>query len=281
MGRDRGTIAVIGGHGKTGRAVIGGLKRLDQESVAVGRAQLADPGTALSEAAAIYLIAPNMCADEPGFVDTWLSAAAEAGVERVVYHSVAAPYAPQMPHHLHKAMSEDLVRRSGLDWTILQPCAYAENLLPGLREPQPQIRIAYSPDTPFGLIGLDDVGAIAARVLLESGHTGASYELGGPELVTVRQVARIAEAALGRPVDLRVESVDDWAAGPGAGLEARERDWLAAMFAYYDAHGLPVGGRVAQMLLGRRPESMERLLRRALVPEAEAADQGGRRERDS
>ena len=52
----------------------------------------------------------------------------QAGVGRAVYHSVASPYAPAMPHHLGKAASEDVVRRSGLGWTILQPGAYLQNL---------------------------------------------------------------------------------------------------------------------------------------------------------
>jgi hypothetical protein len=42
-----------------------------------------------------------------------------------------------------------------------------------------------------------------------------------------------------------------------AGVAARrtgERPdgWLGAMFAYYDRHGLPVGTRTLEMLLGRR-----------------------------
>src|SRR4051794_13304461 len=108
-------VAVFGGHGKTGRAVGAALP----EAVPLGRAAWADLSQALAGCDAAYLIAPNLHPDEPEYVADALVALTDAGVDRVVYHSVASPYVPSMPHHLGKAVSEDLVRRSGLAWTIL------------------------------------------------------------------------------------------------------------------------------------------------------------------
>ena len=89
-----------------------------------------------------------------------LAALTDAEVARVVYHSVASPYVPAMPHHLGKAVSEDLVRRSGLAWTILQPGAYVQNV--DLSGP---VDLPYSPDVPFGFLDLADLGRAAAAVL--------------------------------------------------------------------------------------------------------------------
>jgi uncharacterized protein YbjT (DUF2867 family) len=257
-------IAVVGGRGKTGAAVRAALHARGANAVALGRAELGDPAAALRGCDAVYLIAPNLHPDEPAFVDRLLGAAAAARVRRVVYHSVSAPYAPAMPHHLGKAVAEDLVRRSGLDWSILQPCAYIENLLPGLRNNLPRIEVAYDPDRLFGLVGLVDVGAAAAEVLLDAVHVGATYEVGGPRLVSVRDVAAAAERALATSVELVVSSPQAWAAGPGAGLEPREREWLQAMFAYYDEFGLPTGSRAAAAILGRPPRGLDDVLAEAL-----------------
>src|SRR3954452_16348175 len=112
-------IAVIGGHGKTGRAVCAAVPG----AVPLGRADWHDLPAALAGCDAAYLIAPNLHPDEPGYIAAALDAARAAGVTRIVHHSVASPYAPDMPHHLGKARAEDLVRRSGLAWTILQPGA--------------------------------------------------------------------------------------------------------------------------------------------------------------
>ncbi|MCF6379859.1 NAD(P)H-binding protein [Nocardioides KLBMP 9356] len=219
-------VAVVGGHGKTGRAVGAALADRGAAAVPLGRADWADLSSAVARCEASYVIAPNLHPDEPAYVADVLRALGEAGVGRVVYHSVASPYVPAMPHHVGKAVSEDLVRRSGLDWTILQPGAYLQNLdLTG------QVEVPYSLDVPFGFLDLADLGRVAALVLTEDGHVGATYEL-ATRLATVRELA--AEAGI------PARQVDD----PGL------HPWLSAMFVYYDQHGLPVGTRVLRGLLG-------------------------------
>ena len=216
-----GKVAVVGGHGKTGRAVCAGL----DDPVPLGRADWPDLARALDGCEAAYVIAPNLHPDEPAYVAEVLRALTDAGIGRVVYHSVASPYVPAMPHHLGKAVSEDLVRRSGLAWTILQPGAYLQNL--DLTGP---LEVPYSLDVPFGFLDLADLGRVAALVLTEDGHAGATYELAS-RVATVRELA-VEAGVVARQVP-----------DPGA------HPWLSAMFAYYDDHGLPVGTRVLASLL--------------------------------
>jgi uncharacterized protein YbjT (DUF2867 family) len=220
-------VAVLGGHGKTGRAVCAALADRGVEARPLGRADWPDLASAVAGCEAAYVIAPNLHPDEPAYVASALAALRTAGVGRVVYHSVASPYAPAMPHHLGKAAGEDLVRRSGLEWTILQPGAYLQNL--DLTSP---LDLPYSPDVPFGFLDLADLGRAAAVVLTEPGHEGATYEL-ATRVATVRELADEAGVA--------VRQVPD----PGT------HPWLSAMFAYYDDHGLPVGTKVLASLLGR------------------------------
>jgi uncharacterized protein YbjT (DUF2867 family) len=260
----RGRVAVLAGRGKTGRAVTAALTRRGHRARVVGRELTADPVAALAGASSVYVVVPNLYADEPVYVEAVLNAARRAGVERVVYHSVTAPYAPDMPHHLGKARAEDLVRRGPLPWTILQPCAYLQNLLPSLRGAAPVLRVPYDPGRPFGLVDVADVGEAAARVLLEDGHRGSTYELGGPALVSVRDVAAAAAAVLGRDVPVRRLTPEEWAVTDGATLPERERAWLRAMFGYYDRHGLPAGSLALRALLGREPTDVAAALRREL-----------------
>jgi NAD(P)H dehydrogenase (quinone) len=219
-------IAVLAGRGKTGRAVTAALAARGEETVPVGRPEWPALAGALAGCRAAYLIAPNLHPDEPAHVAEALAALVAGGVPRVVYHSVAAPYAPAMPHHLGKAVSEDLVRRSGLAWTVLQPGAYLQNL-----DLTADVVVPYDVHAVFGFADLDDVGEVAARVLTEDGHVGATYELAS-------RTATVAELAA------------------EAGVTATRNDerpdgWLGAMFAYYDRHGLPVGTRTMAMLLAR------------------------------
>jgi NAD(P)H dehydrogenase (quinone) len=217
-------VAVVGGHGKTGRAVCAALA----DAVPLGRADRPDLAGAIAGCDAVYLIAPNLHPDEPAYVRDALGAASAAGIDRVVYHSVASPYVPAMPHHLGKARSEDLVRRSGLSWTILQPGVYLQNfdLTSG------PVQVPYDVDSPFGFLDLADLGAVVGLVLTEDGHEGATYELA---------TLRSSIAGLAARAGLSAERVAD----PGT------HPWLTAMFGYYDEHGLPAGTRVLASLLGR------------------------------
>jgi uncharacterized protein YbjT (DUF2867 family) len=219
-------IAVLGGRGKTGREVCAALASRDVEGRPLGRAEWPHLAAAVDGCSAAYVIAPNLHPDEPAYVAEALAALVEGGVARVAYHSVASPYAPEMPHHLGKAVAEDLVRRSGLAWTILQPGAYLQNL--DLSGP---VEVPYDVDAVFGFADLADVAEVAALVLTEEGHEGATYEL----------ASRVATVA-----GLAAE----------AGVTARRSDErpggrLGAMFAYYDRYGLPVGTRTMAALLGR------------------------------
>lgn len=220
-------VAVVGGNGKTGRAVRGALAARAVESVSIGRAAWPDLTGSMANCDAAYLIAPNMYPDEPRYVADALVAMRTAGVRRVVYHSVASPFVPQMPHHLGKAESEDVVRRSGLAWTILQPGAYLQNF-----DTTADLEVPYDVNARFGFADLREVAEAAAVVLTEDGHVGATYELAS-------RVATPAELAA--DAGRRARMTEAAAVDP----------WLRAMFDYYDQHGLPVGTRPLSMLLGR------------------------------
>lgn len=221
-------VAIPGGRGRTGRAVADALTRRGVDAVVLGRTERPRRVAAVTGCAAAYVIAPNMHPDEPGYVAEVLDDLRAGGVDRVVYHSVASPYAPDMPHHLGKARSEDLVRRSGLRWTILQPGAYLQNL--DLSGP---VTVPYDVDAVFGFADLAEVAEVAARVLTEHGHHGATYELASRTASVAELAAQAGHLARRR-------------AGP-SGLGA----WFDAMFAYYDRHGLPVGTRTMRSLLER------------------------------
>jgi uncharacterized protein YbjT (DUF2867 family) len=238
-------VAVVGGHGKTGRAVSAALAAGGARPVPLGRADWDDLAGALAGCRAAYVIAPNMHPDEAAYVADVAAAAAAAGVRRLVLHSVASPYVPAMPHHVGKARAEDVVRRCGLAWTILQPGAYVQNLLPA----GPTLRLAYRADAPFGFADLVDLGEAAATVLLDEAHEGATYELAS-------FTATAADVAAAAGSDVEVVTPEEWARSDGAALDPRLRGWLLAMFAYYDRHGLPVGTLPMRALLGRAPSTL-------------------------
>ncbi|MFN8458488.1 MAG: NmrA family NAD(P)-binding protein [Anaerolineae bacterium] len=72
---------------------------------------------------------PQHAPDEVAIGRAAIAVAKAAGGPRSVYHSVLHPHTEKMPHHWHKLRVEELLFESGLEWTILQPAAYMQNVL--------------------------------------------------------------------------------------------------------------------------------------------------------
>jgi len=269
-------ILVTGAGGKTGRAVIRALigrgetvralvhrpdqvrsiQELGAQEVVVG--DMRDEATmsrAARGARAIYHICPNVCPDEVAIGQVLIAAARAAGVERLVHHSVLHPQIEAMPHHWSKLRVEEKLFESGLSYTILQPAAYVQNVLAYWNQivEQGVYLVPYSVEARLSMVDLQDVAEAAAISLAELGHTGATYELAGPEALTQVEVAAILSQHLGRPVRAQAVPLDEWERKARAsGTSDYAVETLLAMFRYYDRFGLCGNPNVLTWLL-RRP----------------------------
>src|SRR5713101_9985464 len=226
-------ILVTGAGGKTGKAVLkalvargeavrafvrsaahhAALKAIGVHNVELG--EMDDPrawSQAIRGTSAVYHICPNVNPHELTFARALVAAAVTHGVRRFVYHSVLHPQIEAMPHHWAKLRVEEMLFRSGLDITILQPTAYMQNSLvewdrmvgDGL------YRVPYPVVTKLSLVDLDDVAEAAALVLTEAGHSGASYELVGTTPMSQIEVAETFGHALQRDVRAEAEPIEVW-----------------------------------------------------------------------
>jgi len=143
--------------------------------------------------------------EHAAFVD----AAAEAGVGHVVYTSFAAA-APDATFTLardHHATEQHL-RASGMAWTFLRDTFYLDVLADFvgadgvLRGPAGDGRCAF--------VARADVARVAAAVLADpAGHAGRTYDLTGPQALTLTDVARVLSDVRGRPVTFADETLDE------------------------------------------------------------------------
>jgi uncharacterized protein YbjT (DUF2867 family)/membrane protease YdiL (CAAX protease family) len=143
----------------------------------------------------------------PGATRHLLAAAREAGIRRYVQVSVVAsrPDAGQ-PYHDTKWRAEEMVRASGLDWTILRPGVIygrGDDLLTHLVG-----MIRFAPVFPVvgdggSLLQPVAVGTVAEVVVGAVGRgeaVGRSYALVGPEPLALREVVRTVADALSLPL---------------------------------------------------------------------------------
>lgn len=273
-------IVVTGAAGKTGLAVIRALaergaavralvrrgrqqERVEEAgAVDTHIADQADSGaleTVFRGASSVYYICPNLRSNESKLGRLALEVAREVGIGRFVYHSVLHPQAEKMPHHWQKLRVEEALFESGLEWTVLQPTAYMQNLLSMWSEIVGQgiLRVPYPVTSRISLVALEDVARAAGRVMTESGHAAATYELVGTEPLAQTEVARLLGDALGRQVQaVETPAQETREALEEAGLDRFRVATLMKMFDYYGAFGLEGNPNVLAWLLGRAPTTL-------------------------
>jgi NAD(P)H dehydrogenase (quinone) len=204
----------------------------------------------------IYHICPNVQPDEVEIGMSVIRAARLAGVEHIVYHSVLHPQVEEMPHHWKKMRVEELLFKSGLGYTILQPVAYMQNVLAQWDSivNQGVYPVPYAASTRLGMVDLADVAEAAARVLTQSGHAGAIYELAGAEALTQTEVAETFARKLQKPVRVEVIPLEAWEQrARSAGMADYAVVTLLRMFRYYEQYGFWGNANTLAGLLGRAP----------------------------
>jgi uncharacterized protein YbjT (DUF2867 family) len=285
-------ILVTGAGGKTGKAIVtalaargaavralvrssahtAGLKALGARDIVIGGMQ--DARTlheAVRGAAAVYHICPNVSPHEIAFAKALVAAATDAGVSRLVYHSVLHPQIEAMPHHWSKLRVEEMLFGSGLDITILQPTAYMQNCLAEWDRMASHgiYRVPYPIETRLSLVDLDDVAEAAALVLTNSGHSGATYELVGTPPLSQTEIAETFGRALNRTVRAEAETIESWEhRARNAGLDDHGRETLAKMFRAYARDGLKGNPNVLGWLLGRAPTPLAAFAARVAAAQA-------------
>lgn len=121
----------------------------------------------------------------------FIEAAREAGVRRVVKLSAIGADAAAPGGFLKwHGQADDLLKSSGLGYTILRPNSFMQNLLGQARAIAEQ-GVIYQPvgDARAAFIDARDIAAVAARVLTEDVHEGKTYVLTGPESLSYYDVA--------------------------------------------------------------------------------------------
>lgn len=195
---------VIGGTGKTGRHVAGRLAAGGHAVRAVSRRSGIPfdwhaPGTwapALDGVRAAYLTyAPDLAdpAAAPA-IRAFAGTAVRAGVRRLVLLSGRGE--PEC----HPG--EDAVRESGAEWTIVRCAWFMQNfdedfLLGPVLDGALVLPAA---DVPEPFLDTRDIADVVVAALTEDGHTGTTYELSGPRLLTFGEAAAEIAEATGRAV---------------------------------------------------------------------------------
>jgi len=154
-------------------------------------------GSALADVERLFLMRPPAIADVARYVNPVVDAARAAGVQQIVFLSLLGVN-PRTPHW----QVEQKLLVGGVPYTFLRPSFFMQNLntfyAEGIRERDEIYLPAGRGKTSF--VDVRDIGAVAALVLTQTGHTDKAYELTGPEALDYYQVADIFTRVLGRQI---------------------------------------------------------------------------------
>jgi len=274
-------ILVTGAGGKTGRAVISALvergatvrgivksaaaaekiRALGAEASIGDMLNVEDVRRAATGARAIYHIAPNVNPDEIEFGKNAIAAAKAEGVERFVFHSLCHSQIEALPNHWWKLRVEEKIKESGLNFTILQPTPYMQNVLGQWQNIMERgaYEIPYQPTTKLGMVDLADLAEVAAKVLTtEKTYDWATYELAGPEVLTQHDVLETIRRVTGREIRLEIISREDWCnRARKGGMAERAVEVFYKMFGFMEEYGFWGNPGVLEWLLGRPARRFE------------------------
>lgn len=161
----------------------------------------ADPEGAVRALAGVdtlLMVSASEAADRLDQHRGFVRAAAEAGVRQVVYTSLQAA-APECTFTLGRDhwATEVAIREAGLGFTFLRDSLYAD-FFPMMA--QDGVIRGPASDGRVAAVARDDVAAVAAVVLADPGaHDGTTYDLTGPDALTLGEAAALITEVTGSP----------------------------------------------------------------------------------
>ncbi|WP_159808453.1 SDR family oxidoreductase [Cellulomonas citrea] len=196
-----------------------------------------------------------------------IDAAVAAGVARIVYTS--APHADTSelvvaPEH---RATEELLRASGLAWTILRNNWYTENYVGSVQAASATGEvIGAAGDGRVASATRADYAAAAAAVLLGEGHEGKVYELTGDTAWSFPELAAVIGELIGREVVYRDLPGEEYVAAlVAAGVPEGGAQFLAASDAGIKAGLLADATADLRTLIGRPTTPLADALRAAIA----------------
>ena len=169
-----------------------------------------------------------------------IDAAKAAGVERFIF--ISFPGGKEgFPLQDAKRSTEQKIKESGMNYTILQPTCFMEVWLSpalGFDAAGGEARIYGSGENKVSWISYRDVAKFAVAAIDNSAAYDAVIELGGPEALSLLEVVKIFENAMGRKFSLQHVPEEALMQQKSATTDARAQSFAGLML--YAAEGSPI-----------------------------------------
>jgi uncharacterized protein YbjT (DUF2867 family) len=206
----------------------------------------------------VFHIGPAFASDEAELGVAIVDAAKRAGVRRFVFSSVIQPTLTRLANHASKIPVEDALYASGMQYTILHPTNFMQNIAAGwpmvlekgiFAEPFPKTKRVARVD-------YRDVAEVAAIALTSDKLAYGAFDLCADGMPNREDIVAIMSNVLGRRIEAAELSFDDWAATAKLPYDEREKQFLRKVQAHYAEHGSGGNSLTLRAILGRAPRSL-------------------------
>lgn len=169
---------------------------------------------AFSGADAVYAITTPFqhgATEEQRQGETIIGAASDAGLQWLVFASVASAGRASVPHFSSKWHIEQRLAASDLTWTVIAPSYFYENVLGSMNSiRQRRLPIAIPADKPLHQVALADLAAVVAVVLARpEQHIGQRVEIAGDAPTPTQMAAAFGASYEAVPLEVIRESSEE------------------------------------------------------------------------
>jgi len=133
-----------------------------------------------------------------------IAAAARAGVKHMVMCTgLGASPKARLTFGIWHSETQELLKESGLDWTLVQPTYFIQNILGQAGTIAADNVYLDDLGGPVAWVDARDIADVAAEALTGTGHEGRAYGLTGPEALNADQISTLLSKATGREITAR------------------------------------------------------------------------------
>ncbi len=189
-------------------AKVDALQKQGCEAVVTGF----DDPDALAQACAgaqkAFLVTPAHI-DMRQWKENVIAAASSAGVKHVVMATgLGASPKARLTFGIWHSDSQETLKASGMDWTLVQPTYFIQNLL--WQADSIAADGVYHDDLggPVSWVDARDIADVAVEALIGEGHEGKAYGLTGAEALDGAAIAALLGKATGRTITVQPVSVE-------------------------------------------------------------------------
>jgi NAD(P)H dehydrogenase (quinone) len=211
---------------------------------------------ALAGVDTLFLVPAQESADRVAQHRSAVDAAVSAGVRRIVYLSFlgAAPDATFTLARDHWA-TEEHIRASGVPFTFPRMSLYMD-FVPRMVGADGVIR-GPADEGRAGIVSRADIADVVVALLTADGHEGRSYDVTGPEALTVGEMAATMRELSGKPIAFEDETLEAARASRAAygAPEWQVEAWISTYTAIASGELAAVADTVAR-LAGHEPQSL-------------------------